>query len=85
MTYGSLGGHLLPGKYFIVFGLYLGFVTAVRYIETKHRSTYILISNLSSSNKHPLGFSMQCICLPCSSLKRAPIESIIKVFTISYF
>ncbi|CAF0708794.1 unnamed protein product [Brachionus calyciflorus] len=65
---GSLGGHLLPGSFFIIFAIWWGFVTAVRFVQSR------------SNRKRPFKSSvtMPCIFLPCATLRTAPVESYLK-------
>lgn len=32
---GTLGGHLLPGSFFIMFAIWWGFITSLRYVQTR--------------------------------------------------
>jgi hypothetical protein len=71
---GTLAGHLLPGTFFAVFAIYWSFVTAVRYAQSKKRSPF-------DKNKlvgYRSTVTMPCIFMPCSGLRRAPIESYVK-------
>lgn len=73
---GSLGGHLLPGSFFIIFGIWWSFVTAIRFLQSKIKSPFkknSLVGYMSTA-------TMPCICLPCGSLRRAPFESYLKLF-----
>ena len=75
---GTLGGHLLPGFFFIGFALWWSYITAIRYVQSKLRR---------ESNQPPAIYhstvTMPCICLPSRKLRRAPIESWVKIlFTI---
>ena len=65
---GTLAGHLLPGTFFILFGTWWGFITSIRYIQSRKNSTrkYLYKSSVA----------MPCICLPCG---RTPLESYFKV------
>jgi hypothetical protein len=73
------GGHLIPGSFFIMFGIWWGFITAIRYTQMKLKSPF--------KKGHKLGYNtsvtMPCVCMPCSRLKRAPIESYLKIVLVS--
>ena len=74
---GTLGGHLLPGTFFILFALWWSFVTALRYIQSKKRSSSLRRRGQLVGYKSTV--TMPCICMPCDSFKRAPLESWIKL------
>ena len=74
---GTLAGHLLPGTFFILFGLWHSFITSLRFIQTKMRSPY----KKDELNQYKSSVSMPCICLPCSKLRRAPVESYVKLIS----
>ena len=65
---GSLGGHLLPGSFFIIFAFWWGLVTAIRYIQSRR----------NPKNVYKSSATMPCLFLPCVSLRRAPVESYLK-------
>lgn len=71
---GTLGGHLLPGTFFAMFAIWWGFITSIRFIQSKQKSN-------TKKNKE-VGYkgtvTMPFICLPCSALRKAPIESYLK-------
>ena len=69
---GSLAGHLLPGTFFIIFAIWWSFLTAIRYIQSKH------LSSVKKSKSYETSSAMPCICLPSERLRRAPIESYFK-------
>jgi hypothetical protein len=73
----SLYGHLLPGTFFIFFGVWWSFVTAIRFVLSKQRSPF-------KKNGELVGYrstaTMPCICLPIKRLRHMPIESMLKVF-----
>lgn len=69
---GSLAGHLLPGTFFLIFSVWWSFVTAIRYIQSKH------LSSSKKSKSYETSSTMPCICLPSKRLRRAPTESYIK-------
>ena len=71
---GTLGGHLLPGSFFIIFSLWWSFITAIRYAQSKMKSPY----KKNSVIGYRTSVTMPCICCPCGVLRRAPIESILK-------
>ncbi len=73
-TMGTLGGHLLPGSFFIIFALWWSFITAIRYVQSKMKSPY----KKNSLIGYKTTVTMPCICCPCGALRRAPIESILK-------
>jgi hypothetical protein len=68
---GTLGGHLLPGTFFILIGLWWSFITAMRYVQSK-------VSGRHGRHGYKTTVTMPFVCLPCASLRRAPIESYIK-------
>jgi hypothetical protein len=70
MTYGSLGGHLLPGTYSIVFGLWWSFVLAVRHLRP----------GLKNRNKR-LSFAFYFPFV--SQENQPPVESLVKLVSIS--
>lgn len=75
---GSLGGHLIPGSFFIIFSIWWSYVTSIRYFQLKLSS----LSN-NKTKKYQSTVTMPCICMPCSKLRRLPIESYLKlVFTL---
>lgn len=63
---GTLAGHLLPGSFFIGFAIWWSFITAIRFVQTR-ATTYKATT------------TVPCICLPCSRLRRAPVESLTKI------
>lgn len=63
---GTLGGHLLPGTFFILFGTWWGFVTSIRFIQSRKRV---------NKNSYKATVTMPCICLPCHKM---PLESYLK-------
>ncbi|RNA39623.1 transmembrane 45B-like, partial [Brachionus plicatilis] len=71
---GSLAGHLLPGTFFILFAVWWSFVTAIRYIQSKH-----YLSAKKSKANYVSQTTMPCICLPSESLRRSPVESCFKL------
>jgi hypothetical protein len=73
---GSLGGHLVPGSFFIIFSLWWSFVTTLRYFKSKLKTPS---NNKNYSYRYKSTTTMPCICLPCVRLRRAPTESIIKL------
>ena len=72
---GTLAGHLLPGSFFIIFGVWWSFVTSMRYVLLNKKSPY--------KKNEKIGYkstvTMPCVCCPTSGLRRAPIESWIKL------
>ena len=75
---GTFVGHILPGSFFLFFGIWWSFITAIRFIKSKAKS----ICKKDQKYKYKATVTMPCICCPCYSLKRAPVESIFKlVFT----
>jgi hypothetical protein len=73
----TLLGHLLPGTFFIFFGVWWSFGTAVRFVLSKQRSPF-------KKNWEPVGYrstvTIPCMCLPMKILRRMPVESIFKLF-----
>lgn len=72
---GTLAGHLLPGSFFILFGLWWSYVTAIRFIQSRMKSPY----KKDSLNPYKTSVTMPCICCPCTKLRRAPVESYVKL------
>jgi hypothetical protein len=72
---GSLEGHLLPGTFFIIFGIWWSFITAIRFIHSRQRSIF----KKNSLNGYKSSVTMPCICLPCAGPRRWPIESYFKL------
>lgn len=70
---GTLGGHLLPGSFFIAFAIWWSFVTNLRYIKST------LSKQKSKGYRYRSSVTMPCICCP-GRLKKLPIESMLKVF-----
>ncbi len=72
---GTLGGHVLPGTFFIIFGIWWSFITSMRFILSKKRSPF--------KKNELIGYrgsvTMPCVVLPCRGLRSAPIESWIKL------
>lgn len=81
---GTLEGHLLPGSMFIVFGIWWGFITSLRYVQMRYHHSRSRAQNLlsydngqSKSNRFDYKSTtwMPCVCMPCSNrIRRAPIE-----------
>lgn len=72
---GTLGGHVLPGTFFIIFGIWWSFITSMRYIIANKKSKI--------TNKTIIGYrgsvTMPCIILPCAKLRQFPLESWFKL------
>ena len=69
-------GHMLPGLYGLFLGTWWSFITAIRSAQSNLKSPFkknTLVGYMSTA-------TMPCICLPCGSLRRAPIESFLKLF-----
>lgn len=73
---GTLGGHLIPGTFFILFGVWWSIITSLRYYKSKSKSEFRRTNN----NSYKSTVTMPCIFLPCGILRKAPIESYIKFF-----
>ena len=73
---GSLGGHLLPGIFFIIAAFYWSFITAIRYAQSRLRSP---IDKTKLVGYHA-SVTMPPICLPCKSWSKKPFESYLKLF-----
>ena len=58
---GTLGGHLLPGSFFIIIGLWWSFITAIRYAQMKMRTTH----KKSGVVGYKATVTMPFIILPC--------------------
>ena len=78
---GTLGGHLLPGSFFICFSIWWSFITAIRYVQSKAHK----LSNGRScrTSIYQMSSAMPCICLPSERLRRAPVESWVKIVMAS--
>jgi hypothetical protein len=75
---GTFAGHVLPGSFFLFFGVWWSFITAIRYIQSRNKSSH----KKDHQYRYKATVIMPCICCPCFSLRRAPVESILKlVFT----
>jgi hypothetical protein len=74
-----------------MFGIWWGFITAIRYTQMKLKSPFRSTTKQkkvsSRANTNTIGYTtsvtMPCICLPCAPLKRAPIESYLKIVLVS--
>ena len=76
---GTLGGHVLPGTFFIIFGAWWSFITTIRFIHSKVRSPF---NKKNSVIRYKTSVIMPCLCLPCAKLRRAPVERLIlNIFT----
>ena len=67
---GTLIGHVAPGAFCLIFGIWWSFMTAFKYAHSKLNP---------KSNSYKGSITHQCICMPCSGVRRAPIESILKI------
>lgn len=76
---GTWAGHVLPGSMFLLIGVWASFITAIRYIQSKMKSQY----KQKSSYKYRGTTDHPCICFPCYSFRRAPIESMLKILLTS--
>lgn len=72
---GSLGGHLIPGSFFIIIAIWWSIITAIRYFQSNLKSTFKKNGRVGYRGTA----TMPCICLPSSKLRRAPIESYLKL------
>ena len=72
---GTLAGHLLPGTFFIIFGVWWSFITSMRFIQSKRKFPLKKNSRIGYKGSG----TMPCICLPCAKARRTPIESWIKL------
>jgi hypothetical protein len=70
---GSLGGHLIPGSFFIIFSIWWSYITSIRYFQCKHTS------NNNKARKYESTVTKPCVCLPCYKHGRLPIESYFKL------
>ena len=80
----------MPGSFFLVFGIWWSFITAIRYVQsglvkptTKKSGSGGGGGGKGGNRDDELAnyrgsVTMPCICLPCGSLRRAPLESILK-------
>jgi hypothetical protein len=79
---GNLGGHLLPGSFFILFALWWSLITALRFAQSRFNNSLSRNKRLNGNkvtNSYHSTVAMPCICLPCGpSSRRAPIESWLK-------
>lgn len=70
---GSLGGHLLPGAFFALFGIWWSFITAMRFVNAT-------MNKKAGKNVAYRGsITMPVIFCASKRLRRAPIESWLKV------
>lgn len=78
---GTLGGHILPGSFFICFSIWWSFITAIRFVQSKPRRS----SDGSSAHRmlYRTSATMPCICLPGHKLRQAPMESWVKIILAS--
>lgn len=72
---GTLVGHMVPGSFFIIFGIWWSFVTSMRFILSKKKSPF----KKNSLVGYKGSLTMPCIILPCKRLRSAPIESWLKL------
>lgn len=68
---GTLAGHLLPGTFFILFAIWWGFITAIRYVQSRQTKPF----NKRLKNNYKGSVTMPCIFLPCANM---PLESYLK-------
>jgi hypothetical protein len=65
-------GHILPGSFFVLFGVWWSFATSIRFAQAKLKR-----------KDRPVGYrstvAMPCVCLPCRPLRRLPTESLVKL------
>jgi hypothetical protein len=85
---GSLGGHLIPGSFFIIFGIFWGFVTCIRFVASSLYSTNINSNATNQNDKnnsrkqkyvYKSSTTMPFICFSSRRLRRAPLESYLKI------
>ena len=72
---GTLGGHVLPGAFFIIFGVWWSFVTSMRFILSNKKNPYKKNAKVGYQGTP----TMPCLCLPTIGMRRAPIESWFKL------
>ncbi len=72
---GTLGGHVLPGTFFIMFGIWWSFITSMRFILSKKKSPF----KKNKLVEYRGSVTMPCIILPCRGVQGAPVESWIKL------
>lgn len=72
---GTLAGHLLPGTMFIGIGFWWSIITTIRFILSRKQSPF----KANSLVGYKTTVTMPCLCMPTSRLRRAPIESWIKL------
>lgn len=79
---GSFAGHILPGMFFMGIATWWFFITAYRYIKTSivYRLNNKNIENIERNKKYVYkgSVTMPCTCCPCKSVRRLPLESLIK-------
>ena len=70
-------GHVGPGFFFGVFGVWWSLITAIRYVQSQIKS-----QQKKDAFQHAYTSSawMPCVCLPCVRLRHMPIESFMKIF-----
>lgn len=79
---GTLSGHLLPGAFFMVFSIWWSMITAIRFVKSKYSSSSPS-SSYKTARSNQEGYrssvTMPCICLPSRKLRKAPVESYVKI------
>jgi hypothetical protein len=65
----------LPGTFFLIIGIFWSIITSFRYIHLNSKSL-----SARRKNEYTGSVTMLCLFLPCSKLRRAPIESYLKFF-----
>lgn len=76
---GTLEGHLVPGVMMIGLGFWWSIITAIRFILSNKKSPF----KKNSTNGYRGSVTMPCLFLPCAGLRRAPIESLVKLILMS--
>ena len=76
---GTFAGHIMPGVFFGIYGLWWSFITSLRFIQSKTKSPSKKTNNNSLIGYHSSA-TMPFVCLPFSGLRNFPIESFVKIF-----
>lgn len=75
---GTWIGHVAPGIFFVIFAFWWHIHNCVRYF--KSLKNFNEVKEFRGSTTYP------CLCFPCQSWRRAPIESILKILiTVIHF
>ena len=65
----------MPGTFFLIIGIVWSITTSFHYIHLNSKSL-----SARRKNAYTGSVTMPCLFLPCSKLRRAPVESYLKFF-----